>query len=468
VTLADKTLVPTQIGFTSRDDFTYLLSWVGGCDLFVPCDSRPDRFATSRFTVHHAADLVVRCPGTITEVDATTTVCDFAFEGGPTYSTFAVVAARDWKVSDAGDWSGVRVSVYDLPGTGITKLIKKRAAYYRGFVAFMTSNFGSYPYGDALRILVGPTYWNGFEHPGNIVLSQYVPYSAPGFDDPVAHILMHEIAHMWAGNQTTLATTHDFVWKEAMVEYLTYVYEDSIDPEVAAATLRAWHVYSERATHYPVPDERPPLVDFYSSAYGAGPMILFRQIERLSSRDQVMTALKSLLGRERAIGVADVRRALEASTGLGLDAYFDAWVYGEGTPQWPTFSAVYADGRLAVSQTNAVDGAGAMPCRFAVALHGDDDDDVISVAVDTFRDGPNPTIEVSPAPSFDVAWTEIDPDVECLAYAAPVPRIATVPPPPSASGFARMSTDRSPATRARDEPPNRPASVHPWVAVPPP
>ncbi|MCX5743667.1 MAG: hypothetical protein NT062_14340, partial [Proteobacteria bacterium] len=47
------TLADSQVGYSIRTDgstahnpFSYLVSWVGGCDRFGPCDSRPDQFAT--------------------------------------------------------------------------------------------------------------------------------------------------------------------------------------------------------------------------------------------------------------------------------------------------------------------------------------------------------------------------------------------------------------------------------------
>ncbi|MCP4446571.1 MAG: hypothetical protein GY811_14675 [Myxococcales bacterium] len=42
---------------------------------------------------------------------------------------------------------------------------------------------------------------------------------------PSAHTTSNEIAHHWAGEQTTLLETHDFVWKEAMAEYLVFVHK---------------------------------------------------------------------------------------------------------------------------------------------------------------------------------------------------------------------------------------------------
>ncbi len=87
----------SQVGYSVTEDiegnpFTYLVSWVGGCDRFAPCDSRASAFATYRFTIDHPADQTILCPGTITAGD-TQTICEFSHSGGPTYSSFGFAAS---------------------------------------------------------------------------------------------------------------------------------------------------------------------------------------------------------------------------------------------------------------------------------------------------------------------------------------------------------------------------------------
>src|SRR5688500_11638242 len=161
------TLADSQVGYSIKNDnqqnpFYYLVSWVNGCDRFGPCDNRPDQFATFKFTVTHPANFKARCPGTITEVSATQTECNFTHAGGPTYSTFGVAAYPAWTITDKGTWGGVKVSLYDRSTTMIDGAID--VAYHSGFMTWMQSQFGPYPYGDELRILTAPTYWGGFEH----------------------------------------------------------------------------------------------------------------------------------------------------------------------------------------------------------------------------------------------------------------------------------------------------------------
>src|SRR5213079_2204459 len=103
--------------------FHYLVSWVGGCDRFGPCDARPSMFARYSFTVTHPATLDVRCSGTITEVSDTETHCEFDHDGGPTYSTFGIAAYPAWTQRDKGTWGSAKVTLYDRAQTAIDAAI---------------------------------------------------------------------------------------------------------------------------------------------------------------------------------------------------------------------------------------------------------------------------------------------------------------------------------------------------------
>lgn len=410
--VAGATLRNTQVGFSTRTDsaggsFTYLLSWVGQCDRFAPCDNDPGAFATYHFNVTHAADVRVFCPGTITSTEPTRTECDFRFAGGPTYSTFGVMAGQRWVEQDLGRAGSVALTLYDLPGTGVTAALD--AARLRGMVEFMSGRFGPYPYGDALRFVVAPTTWAGFEHPGNIALAQTL---ARGNAE---HTTFHEIAHQWAGDQTTLASVRDFVWKEAMAEYLTFVYESQrIGEARGIASARIWKDSSRTLAHHPVPRASVAINEFYGSAYGPGPMVLFRQLEVRYSRDAVLGALADVLGRPRALSLDDLRRALEARTSASLEGYFNGWLVGDGPPTWPTVRVARntaADGPVTVTVNPHGTGRGLM---FIVRVEGAAGER-LDVPVDLGIDGAgSPT--VTARPGFVVTRVTVDPDAQALVY----------------------------------------------------
>jgi aminopeptidase N len=142
-------------------------------------------------------------------------------------------------------------------------------------------------------------------------------------------------------------------------------------------------------------------------------MVLFRQLEVLTSRDQVLAALKSVLGHQHALSVDDLVAALSQSTGLDLSAYSAAWIHGTGKPAWPTVTVQYSAGTLTVHQASGTD----RRCKFHVGLNGANAGEQQLVEVDTFRNGTDQTIPVTP-PAFTVASTVLDPLGECLVYGA--------------------------------------------------
>jgi aminopeptidase N len=378
--------------------------------------------------VHHPATHDARCAGAITEVSDTETICELT-EPAPTYSAFGIAVYPAWTQSSLGAWDGINVTLYDRPTTLVATAID--GAYHAGFVAWMQQNFGPYPYGAELRILTAPTYWNGFEHPGNIILDDGVARRPrPLYWNETAHVLDHEIVHMWAGNQTTLAGTYDFVWKEAMSEYLTFVYEHETFAPNGLRSAASWKGAAQGAEYFPVPGDQPALFDYYADVYGAGPMVLFRQLEVMTSRQQVLDAIRMVLGTRRTLSVTELVAALQQTTGLELDAYAAAWIFGSGRPSWPRIALTFTPGAgtsmLAIDTTTpVVPGQG---CKFDVALHGANMSDVRTIAVDTFTGGPDQTLQL-PTPPFAVTNVVLDPENVCLVYDASItPRLTRVNP----------------------------------------
>lgn len=405
----------TQIGFSTRNDaagrpFTYALGWVEQCDRLVPCDPSPGTFATYDLDLTHAMDQRAWCAGQVT-AEPGRTRCTFRHEGGPTYSTLGALVGRSWTARTLGTREGVTVVLHDNPAVDVARQLNTDAVL--GFLAWMSRTFGPYPYGDELRIVVAPTFWAGFEHPGNIALGEGTVRGR------LDHTVLHEIAHQWAGDQTTLASARDFVWKEAMAEYLAYVWEDENLPAQAQATRQVWKDVAFNARTYPVPEERLTLLEYYGSAYGPGPMIFFRQLESLSERPRVLAALRELLGRPRALSVEDVQRALERATGLPLEGYFRAWLRGPGAPSWPTARIARSatpEGATRVTVTLSNRDGRTRGCRFRVRLRGAGME-MYDIPMDFGTDGATERSATAMVP-FEVTREELDPLQECLVYPA--------------------------------------------------
>lgn len=428
-TVPAETWGTTQVGFSTWMDlemhpFTYMVSWVGGCYRHGPCDTAPGHFATYTFTVTHPSGTQVLCPGVITPGDTVTT-CDFSYAGGPSYSTFAFMASPSWTSSSLGTWVDLAVTLYDYPESGIKAAFDTDAASKH--IQFMEDTFGPFPYGHELRFAVAPTYWAGFEHPGNIALSETLATTTSAYANELEHTVLHEMTHQWAGDHTTLADLYDFVWKESMAEYLTWITEDTqLAPTVGPKTVAAWKNYSGFSQYFLVPGEHPDLLTYYGDVYGPGPMILFHQLDVMYGRPAIITALQSLIGQpgERAISVDDVQHALEQATGADLTTYFANWVHGSGAPSWPTAKITTTDmggGQVQVAVAVATADGKPRGCKFHVRLVGATPAETFDVPVDLGVDGMAFT-PVVVSPGFTVTSTTLDPFGECLVYPSTMPK----------------------------------------------
>jgi aminopeptidase N len=387
---------PADIGFSRTQDgsggeFTYLLSWFGGCSRFGPCEPDPALLAGYHFTVRHPANDVVLCPGEL-RPGTTTTECLLTGTLAPTYSAFSIAADPRWQRTDFLTAGGVDVVLYEVPPATIAPGLDR--TFVAAFLTWITDLLGPYPYGAEIRYAGAPTVWAGFEHPASILLHQ-----AAGD----MHTFLHETVHQWAGDRTTIASVADFVWKEAIAEYLSYVFEDEHgSPSEAAFWLGDWQSFAVSASMFPRPtdDPLPALGSWYADVYGSGTMTLFVQLESLFGRPTVLDAIQRFLASPGARSVGELREALELASGRDLRPYFDAWVFGAGRPEWPTFavatSQVGDQVTVTVTQQNASHRL--YGCRVEVEVRG-----AASSAIAVVDFGVAPT---APSASATVALAE--------------------------------------------------------------
>jgi aminopeptidase N len=373
----------TQVGFSLRQDrkgqlTSYLMSWVEQCDRLGLCDDAPGQLATFSFEVEHNAGDVVLCPGTRLNVSATQTRCGSLLQKAPTYSAFAIASNPSWVRTTFAQSGTTRLEFFEGPDGLLAPALDPAAV--GDYLGWITGLLGPLPYGDTLRVAGAPTEFLGMEHPGNIILSEVLPVLRSDYANPTRHTLMHEIAHQWAGNRTTLAGAYDFAWKEAVAEYLTYVYEQQHWPQDAAKTRVYWDRLARSAMFYPKPEDQPaPFITFAADVYGTGPMLFFLQLEDLLPGGQadVIRGIQRFLALPGVRDTAQLQQALEQGAQLSegaLDAYFDAWVHGSNEPDWPYFSVTQEldeeEGQLTLTATQQTYEGGIYPVSVKVRVQG--------------------------------------------------------------------------------------------------
>lgn len=368
--------VVNGIGITRSVDrfgnsFTYLLGWIERCDRFGPCDRSIAALSDFAFAIDHAPETTVLCPG-IRVVEGGSTRCSFPIGArAPTYSSYGVLAS-DALVGTLWTTAGsIVVERYEV-GEGVTGATIDPGEI-GSYLAFVTSLLGPLPYGDTLRVAFAPTRFLGFEHPANVVLSDTAHEATTLYTNPARHTLFHEIAHQWAGNRTTLRAKRDFLWKEAIAEYLAYVFQDALEPDGELVTRESWDSSARFAPVYPVPldSPEPPFEQVTYVSYSVGPMLLLA-LEDLLGRAVVLEGIRQFLEPSAARTTRELLDTIEGVAGVDLDGFANAYVYGVGEPDWPAYAITTSvDGSdVVVTATQHVRAGGPRPAVIEVLLRG--------------------------------------------------------------------------------------------------
>ncbi|UJR79309.1 M1 family aminopeptidase [Sandaracinus amylolyticus] len=364
----------TDAGFQRITDaagrgYTRLAAWLGTCGSIVPCDATIGVLQDVTIDVHHAPEQVVLCPGARTLVAADRTRC--AVTAAPPYVALAFAASDAWTSRPFVEFDDTRVVFFEPSGGRVAASIDPDAV--AAFVRWLVAELGPLPYGDELRVATMPSTWLGYEHPANIVLNDMLATRADtGYPSPALHVLLHEIAHQWAGDRTTPASMADFAWKESIAEYLVYVFEDEHRPAGEADATRAtWHRSARFSPAYPRPIDDPSPEVIRAVAYGLAPMATFLQLEPLVGREALLRAITAFLREPGARDTAALIAEIERASGHDLDGYTSAWIVGAGEPPLPHLVASVVElgaGRAELTITQDGPGDRAFPMQVEVRV----------------------------------------------------------------------------------------------------
>ena len=154
-------------------------------------------------------------------------------------------------------------------------------------------------------------------------------------------LIAHELGHQWFGNKVTCGSWQDVWLNEGFATYMDGMVVENLD---GAAAFRNWkddQIYS--TTLYPAGSVYVPAQDtisvnrIFSSrlSYDKASMVIHMLRKKLG--DAVFfQGLKNYLNDPAlAFGYAktgDMKRVMEATSGLDLTEFFNDWIYGEGYP----------------------------------------------------------------------------------------------------------------------------------------
>lgn len=202
----------------------------------------------------------------------------------------------------------------------------------------MSDKYGLYPfheekYGNCLAEIGG-----GMEHQTMTTIG--------GFN---FGLNIHEMGHMWYGDNITCATWSDIWINEGFASYSEYLGAQYLQSQSTANSwMNSVHNYVMSSPGGSV--YVPPSEVYYGNewrifdgrlSYDKGAAII-HQIRYLVNDDDLFFEAMHNYTDEFAGNIAtglDYKNSMEASTGLDLNSYFDQWYFGEG---YPTYSVEYS------------------------------------------------------------------------------------------------------------------------------
>ncbi len=205
------------------------------------------------------------------------------------------------------------------------------------FLETMSELFGLYPfssekYGHSQAFIGG-----GMEHQTMTTLSN--------FND---HLVAHELAHQWFGDNVTCATWNDIWLNEGFATYSQVLMQEYLQPlfsTTPAKQMEDVHQHIMTAPGGSVYISQQNLYDekrIFDSrlSYNKGSAVLHTLRFELQSDTTFYTILKRYQQRFRdsVATTADFKQVAEEVSGRDLTSFFNQWIYGEGFPE---YSIVY-------------------------------------------------------------------------------------------------------------------------------
>ena len=263
-------------------------------------------------------------------------------------------------------WDGIPVVSYVPKGrlADAARSFEKTAE----MVAFFSEQTGyRYPWPKYTQICVDEYIGGGMEHTSATTLTLETLHDARAHLDTSSDgLVSHELAHQWWGDLLTCKDWAEIWLNESFGTYFATLWtEHDLGRDEAA-----WRRYQEAESYFSEDQDRyrRPIVTyryekpwdmFDRHAYPKGARVL-HMLRFVLGEERFWKAIRHYC-RKHAFGTvetADLRTAIEETTGQGLNWFFDQWVYHGGHPEYEVsyqWDRQQKTVRLTVKQTQKVD-----------------------------------------------------------------------------------------------------------------
>lgn len=209
------------------------------------------------------------------------------------------------------------------------KIAFAQLAKSESMITIMEEAFGPYPFSEFGGVVPVHNFWFG----GLETQTRPIYQRQSILDQDYApELIMHELAHMWYGDNVTVAQWDDIFINEAYASWAQWLYrEQSGGPSAAESFAALYGRVKDRRDFWRVSMIDPGAGQLFSTVYTRGPMTL--QALRHVIGDEAFFAL----AREWAAdpgprSVEQWMAAAQAKTSTDLGPFFDAWMRSASAP----------------------------------------------------------------------------------------------------------------------------------------
>lgn len=335
---------------------------------YLPTYDYPNDRLTTEMIVTVPKDWITVSNGKLIRVDDTSDgMKTWYWKESVPSSTYLIslVTGEFDEVKDS--WRGIPVTYYAPKGRGD----RLRPNYGRTpqMIDFFSKRLGvNYPWEKYAQSMVDDFVAGGMENSSattNTSSSLVDPRFAPEFFGGEDNLISHELAHQWFGDFVTCKDWGNIWLNEGFATFMASVWHEH-EYGADAAAYERWEGANQWAANPALFAQ--PLVrhnfddssEFDGNAYGKGAWVLL-MLKHQVGEEAFWRGMRHYLEKFHGQNVTtyDYAQAMEESTGITLDRFFDQWVYGAGAPNFDvryTYDSSGHDVQLEVKQTQAIEG----------------------------------------------------------------------------------------------------------------
>jgi aminopeptidase N len=327
--------IPIELGWRiAVDGDAYVVAEPDAGRTWLPLNDHPSDKATYTFMITVPDPLIAAANGDLVEQITDLGWSTWVWESpDPMASYLATVVIGDLMiVEDPASSVAAGVKVRNVLPPDLADPLPTPLATQGEMITFLSELFGPYPFGT-----YGIAVVDGFESALENQTLSIFGRDLVGLPEFFETVLIHELAHQWFGNSVTPADWGDIWLNEGFATYAEWLW---IERQRGTAALQAT-VEGERnrlaLTDVPPPGNPPPDDLFNISVYNWGGLTLHAL--RLEVGDDAFFEIMRTYVAEHSgsvVRTADFIAIAETVAGTDLSRLFDAWLFSETIPDFPT------------------------------------------------------------------------------------------------------------------------------------